>query len=177
MREVAAYRLARALDWPVVPPTVLREGPRGIGSLQLFIPHEPAHHFFVQREDEALVPQLRRMAVFDIVANNADRKGGHCLLDAAGNIWGIDHGICFHEQFKLRTVMWDWAGESIPAEWLEDVARLRDCLVAPDATVTGLLELLSPAEQRALHERVELVLRSRRYPRPGSYRPYPWPLI
>jgi uncharacterized repeat protein (TIGR03843 family) len=95
-REVAAYRLAQLLGWSFIPPTVVRpEGPEGMGSLQVFIRHDPEQHFFVQRETPDLIPQLQRMAAFDVLANNADRKGGHCLLDDDGRIWGIDHGLCF----------------------------------------------------------------------------------
>lgn len=116
LREVAAYRLSLVLGWPFIPPTVLRDGPGGEGSLQLFVEHDPNRHFFEQREEPALVPQLQRIALFDYVANNADRKGGHCLLDADGRIWAIDHGLCFHAQYKLRSVIWDWAGEpAIPS--------------------------------------------------------------
>ncbi|MFN0093299.1 MAG: SCO1664 family protein [Dehalococcoidia bacterium] len=177
-REVAAYRLSRILEWPVVPPTVVRvEGPQGVGSLQLYIRHDPKSHFFEQREAPELVPQLKRMAVFDYLANNADRKGGHCLLDEEGHIWGIDHGLCFHDVYKMRTVIWDWAEERIPKAMLEDVAGLHDRLRAADDAVLPLAELLAPAEVSALIQRAAKLLATRTFPAPGPHRSYPWPLV
>jgi uncharacterized repeat protein (TIGR03843 family) len=111
-REVAAYVLSRELGWPNIPATVLREGPEGIGSVQRFVAFDPEQHYFTlegTREDD-----FRRIALFDLVVNNADRKGGHCLLSPDGTIWVIDHGVCFHEEPKLRTVIWSFVGEPIP---------------------------------------------------------------
>jgi uncharacterized repeat protein (TIGR03843 family) len=177
-REVAAYRLARLLGWPIVPPTVVRgDGPHGPGSLQVYVPHNPESHFFVQRDNPELVSQLQRMCVFDVVANNADRKGGHCLLDASGHIWGIDHGLCFHEQYKLRSVIWDWAGDAVPDEWLDDVERATAAIDAESDEAAPLLELISRAERTALLTRARKLLRDRRYPVPGAQRHYPWPLV
>ena len=121
-REVAAFALARALGWPRVPPTVLRDGPYGPGSVQLFVPFDPQHHFFTLEMDHADV--FRRVALFDIAANNADRKGGHCLLDADGNVWLIDHGVCFAVEPKLRTVIWTFVGEPLPDDAVADLARV-----------------------------------------------------
>jgi len=179
LREVAAYRLSRMLGWPLIPPTVIRDGPEGVGALQVFIRHDPQSHFFVQREEPSLVPALQRMALFDYVANNADRKGGHCLLDTEGRLWGIDHGLCFHSEYKLRTVMWDWAGDPIPTDWLDELRTVCDRLRAPtgDAEAEGLLELLAADERAALFQRIERVLRDGRFPAPGPHRPYPWPLV
>ena len=176
-REVAAYRLARLLRWNFIPPTVVRDGPQGVGSVQLFIRHDPNDHFFVQRDDATLVDQLQRMAVFDFVANNADRKGGHCLLDDDRRIWGIDHGLCFHEQYKLRTVIWDWADEEIPEPWLAEVEEAGLKLAANDPEAGPLLELLSKAERSALLGRIDRLLGARRFPSPGPGRSYPWPLV
>lgn len=176
-REVAAYRLSQLLGWPFIPPTVAREGPQGVGSMQLFIEHNQQSHFFEQREVPALVPQLQRMAVFDLVANNADRKGGHCLLDADGRIWGIDHGLCFHEQYKLRSVIWDWAGDEVPDPWLSDVEAACSAVAARDERATPLLELLAPDETAALGRRMRQLLADRRFPQPGQHRHYPWPLV
>jgi uncharacterized repeat protein (TIGR03843 family) len=100
-REVAAYELARLLGWDLVPPTVEFDGPHGEGSLQLYITHDPAEHYFVLRDDEALTEQLVRLAVFDLLANNADRKGGHILCDGTRRLWAIDNGLCFHIEEKL----------------------------------------------------------------------------
>jgi uncharacterized repeat protein (TIGR03843 family) len=176
-REVAAYRLARLLDWPLIPPTVMRDGPRGVGAVQVFIRHEKEHHFFQQREVPELVPQLKRMAAFDFIANNADRKGGHCLLDEQGQIWGIDHGLCFHEEYKLRSVIWDWADEPIQAEWLKDIKRvLRQVDLCTDEA-RPLLELLSGRESAALLRRLKTITETGRLPLPGPHRSYPWPLV
>src|SRR5690606_20083557 len=132
-REVAAYELARCLGWDVVPPTVERDAVHGPGSLQLFIEHDPRMHYFELRERDGLDEQLVRFAVFDLVANNADRKGGHLLLDAREHVWGIDTGLCFHAYPKLRTVIWDYAGTEVPEAWLDDVRRLCTSLSAGDA--------------------------------------------
>jgi uncharacterized repeat protein (TIGR03843 family) len=176
-REAAAYCLSRLLSWPFVPPTVVREGPHGIGSVQLYIRHDPNAHFFVQREEPVLVEQLQRMAVFDFVANNADRKGGHCLLDEDGRIWGIDHGLCFHEQYKLRTVIWDWADEAIDPALLREVEEAGLQLAAATDDAGPLLELLSPAERSAMLDRIDRLLSHGRFPTPGPHRSYPWPLV
>ena len=146
-REVATYRFSQLIGWPFIPPTVMRDGPQGIGSVQLFIHHDQESHYFVQREDPALVPQLQRMAVFDFAVNNADRKGGHCLLDADARIWGIDHGLCFHEQYKMRSVIWDWAEAPIPPEWLDDLRCVRGKLVEATDEALAFAELLSGAEE------------------------------
>lgn len=176
-REIAAYRLSLLLGWPFVPPTVLRDGPGGEGSLQLFVEHDPDRHFFEQRETPALVPQLQRMALFDYVANNADRKGGHCLLDNEGRVWGIDHGLCFHEQYKLRSVIWDWAGEPVPEPWLADLAAAGEALASQPGASNVLSGLLDAAEMGALLARIERLVASKQFPHPGPHRSYPWPLV
>lgn len=175
-REVAAYRLAKLLGWNFIPPTVLRDGPEGIGSLQLFISHDPQSHFFVQRERPELVPQLQRMALFDFVTNNADRKGGHCLLDSEDRIWGIDHGLCFHIQYKLRSVIWDWAGEEVPRGWLDQLALAVAALKA-GSDGANLAELLNSHEIEAIAVRAEALIASGHFPVPGQQRHYPWPLV
>jgi uncharacterized repeat protein (TIGR03843 family) len=177
-RETAAYRLSQLLGWPFVPPTVVREeGPHGPGSLQLFIAHDPHKHFFEQRDQPDFVPQLQRMCLFDWLANNADRKGGHCLLDGDGRIWGIDHGLCFHAQDKLRSVIWDWAGDEIPGEWLDEVAAAREAIAGRSPQALALLELLDPDEPGPLGRRMDRALKLRRFPTPGASRHYPWPLV
>ncbi len=176
-REVAAYRFSQLLGWPFIPPTVVRDGPEGIGSLQVFISHDQESHFFTQRDQPELLPQLKRMAVFDFVANNADRKGGHCLLDARGQVWGIDHGLCFHADYKMRTVMWDWVDEPIPAEWLDDITTAAELLTTNDEDAKGVIELLTPMEVRALLDRMEKLLETRKFPQPGPHRSHPWPLV
>ena len=172
-REVAAYELSEALGWGFVPPTVeVEDGPLGPGSLQLFIDADFEQHYFTLLEEEQHHPVLRRIAAFDVLANNADRKGGHCLIDAAGRIWGIDHGLCFHVQPKLRTVIWDFAGQRIPEPDLADIARLAD-----DELPAALEGLLHPEEARALRARARQLSEAKRFPEPWSDRPYPWPLV
>jgi uncharacterized repeat protein (TIGR03843 family) len=176
-REVAAYRFARLLGWNFIPPTVLRDGPQGPGSLQLFIRHDPEAHFFVQRDNTEMHEQLQRISLFDALANNADRKGGHCLLDEDGRIWGIDHGLCFHEQYKLRSVIWDWAGEEVPEAWLAEVEAAGLEIAASTEKAGPFLELISKAERTALLSRFDRLLNRRRFPEPGRERHYPWPLV
>ena len=124
-REVAAYELAEALGWGLVPETVTRlDGPLDAGSLQRFVDADFEQHYFTLLEMDAHRPALKRMATFDVIANNADRKGGHCLLDAEGRVWGIDHGLCFHSEPKLRTVIWDFAGEALARRDRRDLEQL-----------------------------------------------------
>ncbi|HET9692201.1 MAG TPA: SCO1664 family protein [Acidimicrobiales bacterium] len=171
-REVAAYELARRLGWDLVPETVLRDGPLGPGSLQRFVDADFEQHYFTLLEDEAHHPALARMAVFDVLANNADRKGGHCLVDADGHLWGIDHGLCFHAAGKLRTVIWDFAGDPIDPALLADVDRL-----ACDGAGRDLEGLLDGAEIAALLRRARRLADLGHLPVPSSDRPYPWPLV
>lgn len=175
-REVAAYRVARALQWQIVPPTVLREGPQGVGSLQLFIQHDPQMHYF--NLPDSFVDQLQRFALFDFVVNNTDRKGGHLLLDPAGHLWGIDHGLTFHVDLKLRTVIWEFAGEPIAEPLLASVHQL--CEQLRDATSSirlDLTALLSAREVEALLQRVERVLLTKTFPFPGPGPSHPWPPV
>lgn len=171
-REVAAWELAQALGWDLVPPTVLRDGPLGEGSVQHFVDADFEQHYFTLLEDESRHPQLRRLAAFDIVANNTDRKGGHCLLAADGHIYGIDHGLAFHEDFKLRTVIWDFGGEPVPDDLLADLHRLLD-----EGLPDTLSELLTPVECRALLFRARALVESATFPVDTSGRQYPWPLV
>lgn len=174
MREVAASRLADHLGWPNVPTTTLVDGPLGLGSLSSFVPFDPEHHFFTLRDEHA--DDMRRIAAFDLVANNADRKGGHCLLGEDGRIVSIDHGLCFHEEDKLRTVIWDYAGEPIPADIASDLARLEQDLVG-GALRDELAELLTPEEMSALVRRTRELLASGVYPEPWMEPAIPWPPI
>ncbi|MEO8422343.1 MAG: SCO1664 family protein [Actinomycetota bacterium] len=173
-REVAAYVVARELGWPNVPPTVLREGPEGLGSAQLFVEFDPSQHYFTLEGTHAA--EFRRVALFDMVVNNADRKGGHCLLDPGGTIWVVDHGVCFNEEPKLRTVIWEHVGESIPGELLDDVRALQERSRTGELR-TELDELLSAEELVALDDRIDAVLAAGRFPEPGPGRPYPWPPV
>jgi hypothetical protein len=176
-REVAAYRLSQLLDWPFIPPTVARDGPHGRGAVQIFIKHDQQSHFFEQREQPDLVPQLQRIAVFDYVANNADRKGGHCLLDDEGRIWGIDHGLCFHTDYKMRTVMWDWADEPIPSGWLDAVEQAIERVEDAHDSAIPFIDMMEGRELAALIGRSRRLLASGKFPLPGPHRSYPWPLV
>ncbi|HET7486751.1 MAG TPA: SCO1664 family protein [Acidimicrobiales bacterium] len=173
-REVAAYRLSEALGWGLVPETVEREeAPFGAGSLQRFVPSDFSQHYFTLLERPELHDALRAICAFDLVANNADRKGGHCLLGEDGRVWGIDNGLCFHEEPGLRTVIWDFAGEEVPERLLAGLERF-----AGSDGDEGLAGLLSPAEVAATRRRARAVLRGRRFPDPDeSRRSYPWPLV
>ncbi|NDJ86016.1 MAG: SCO1664 family protein, partial [Chloroflexi bacterium] len=150
LREVAAYQVSQALGWGLVAPTVLREGPKGIGSVQLFIEHDPEINYFSLSDD--FIPQLQMMAAFDALVNNTDRKGGHCLVDPRGKLWGIDHGICFHALPKLRTVIWDFAGDPLPELLLNDLRRTVDDLCNKGELFAQLEALLSRAEIEAMRE-------------------------
>jgi uncharacterized repeat protein (TIGR03843 family) len=175
--EAAAYEFAKLLGWDFVPPTVVRDGPQGVGSLQLYVNHDPEEHFFVQRDKEELWPQLMRMCAFDAAANNADRKGGHCLLDEQGRIWGIDHGLCFHPTPKLRSVIWDWAGEAVPKPFLDDLEEAGLAIAGETEEAAPLLGLMHEHEAAALLGRIEKLLMAGTYPVPGQARHYPWPMV
>jgi len=171
-REVAAWELSQALGWGLVPPTVRREGPLGEGSLQEFVRADFAEHYFTLREAEAHRERLLRICAFDLLANNADRKSGHCLLGPAGRVWAIDNALTFHAEPKLRTVIWDFGGEPIPAPLLDDVRRVQRAGVP-----AALADLLEPAERQALRQRARALVKAARFPEDdGGYR-YPWPLV
>ncbi len=176
-REVAAYECARLLGWDLVPPTVECVGPHGEGSLQLFIEHDPEEHYFVLREDRALWLQLVRLAVFDLVANNADRKGGHVLRDTSGRLWAIDNGLTFHPEEKLRTVIWDFAGVEVPANLRDDLRRLAAAVRIGDPTTERLLAHLRRREPIALVDRIDRLLEAGTLPEMYPWRCTPWPLI
>jgi hypothetical protein len=170
LREYAASLVDAALGWDLVPPTVLRDGPAGFGAVQLFVDSDDS---FDPRELLADRPEeLQRIALFDVLVNNADRKAGHLLLDTAGKLWSVDHGICFHDEPKLRTVIWAFEGDPLPPELLRDVASLQQA----SPLFGGLRELLSPDEADALRRRIDRVLRTKRFPSPApGGRHVPWP--
>lgn len=174
-REVAAYELSRALHWGVVPVTILRDGPLGEGAVQRFVEHDPDEHYFTLLEGRE--DRFRQFAVFDVLANNTDRKGGHCLHDEVNDlIVGIDHGLTFHPAWKLRTVIWDFAGERIPDGDADDVCR---ALAELDDGPLGerLSELLSAVEVESIGYRAKGLL-EQGFPYPDDgYRSTPWPLV
>jgi len=173
-REVAAARLSEALGWGLVPPTVVRDdAPFGPGSVQLFIASDYEQHYFTLLEEGGHEDELRVFCAFDVVANNADRKSGHVLYGSDGRLWGIDHGLCFHVQHKLRTVIWDFAGDEVPPHLLADLERLVDSGLPAD-----LEALISPAEADAVLERADRLVAVGCFPEPAGDRPpYPWPLV
>ena len=171
-REVAAYLLSEALGWGLVPPTIVREGPLGEGSLQAFVPADFAQHYFTLRETAVHQPALRRICVFDLVANNADRKSGHCLLAGDGRLYAVDNALSFHAEPKLRTVIWDFAGEPVPGPLLRDLRRL-----VARGIPSALEALLEPEELDALLARAKSLIAGRRFPTDPGGRSYPWPLV
>jgi hypothetical protein len=174
-REVAAYVVARTLGWPNVPATVLRDGPHGVGSVQRFVTSDPEEHYFTLAERFAA--EFRRVATFDMVVNNADRKAGHCLLGDDGRIHLVDHGVCFGEEPKLRTVIWGFIGDPLEVQARADLRRLAGDVRAGPVR-DELANLLSEAELEALAVRAEAVAALERFPEPGpDRRPFPWPPI
>ncbi len=172
-REAAAYALSERLGWDLVPETLVRDdGPLGAGSLQRFVPADFTQHHFTLVEDSRHHDRLRAICAFDVVANNADRKSGHCLLGEDGAIWAIDNGLCFHRDPKLRTVIWEFAGEPLPEGLCDGLARMSEGF----ARAVG--DLLSPAEIRATEHRALALLEAGRFPDPDPDRHhYPWPLV
>ena len=186
LREYAAFLVSQALGWMLVPPTVLRKGSRGPGTFQVYIDSDPEQHYFNVLPDHA--DDYRRVALFDVVINNADRKAGHCLLDASDHIWSIDHGICFHVEPKLRTVIWDFAGEPIPHAMLDDLNRLSAQLASTQPLAENpsglsplgrsLTRLLHRTEVQALRYRLDDLIAGAHFPYPDpNRRNHPWPPI
>lgn len=197
-RERAAYLVSEAGGWHLIPPTVIRDGPLGPGMCQQWVPDDDTTVWatvvdvqdgvpdgwhpvlsgrdetgrevhLVHRDDD----RLRALAVLDVVLNNADRKGGHLLTGQDGRLWGVDHGLCCHNEPKLRTILWGWAGEPLPAAEQTRLHRLAQWM--PTAQET-LAPLLSAQERRALSRRVSVLLTDGHLPRPLPGRPViPWP--
>ena len=174
-REVAAGIVSDALGWNLVPPTELRDGPYGVGMVQLFIDHDPDDHFFTLADDHE--DAFKAMAAFDVLVNNADRKGGHCLFDRQRHrIIGIDHGLTFHVEPKLRTVIWQFGGAPLPPHVADD---LRSMQAAFEPTIgLPLRELISSTELEALRRRLDVLVENARFPvqEPG-WHTTPWPLV
>jgi uncharacterized repeat protein (TIGR03843 family) len=172
-REVAAFALSEGLGWGLVPPTVERDdGPFGPGSLQLFVEADYQEHYFTLFDEGRHEEALLATCAFDIVANNADRKSGHVLRGPDDRLWAIDHGLCFHQQPKLRTVIWDFAAEPVPGHLLADLDGLASDL--PD----GLCRVLAAPEREALVSRIHHLVDAGVFPEPiGDRPPYPWPLV
>jgi len=168
-REYAAYLVSEALGWHFIPTTIIRDGPNGIGTVQEYIEPDKDAHYFTFRESH--IPELKRIAVFDVVTNNADRKAGHCLRSVAdGRIWAIDHGLTFNVQPKLRTVIWDFQDEPVDPELLDDLRRI----CADEALLEKLGRYLDPLEVRAFTVRINHLLNTGVYPQMTSRRSIPW---
>lgn len=176
-REVAAFLVSEELGWDLVPPTVLRDGPYGIGSVQFLIDAQEDVHFFTIQNVSAYASDLERLAAFDVVINNADRKAGHCLVDRQGRLWAIDNALTFSAEPKLRTVIWDFAGQRLPDQLAGDLRDLQVGLMPGKALRGDLAELLAEEEMAALGGRVNRLIEAGRFPEPGPGRPVPWPLI
>ncbi len=176
-REVAAYVLSEALGWELVPPTVYRrKGPLGPGSLQQFIEHDDDYHYFNFRKADH--QRLRPTMLFDLLINNADRKGSHVIIDQTEHIWLIDHGVCFHPEDKLRTVIWDFASESIPTALLDDLSQLIPELQKEQSLYQELCQYLRFDEIRALERRARKLIATGLFPTPPEERrAYPWPPV
>ena len=174
-RECAAYVLSEALGWRFVPPTVIWDGPYGEGSLQLFIRDSHKTNYFELRDTHP--EQVKRIAVFDLMVNNTDRKGGHCILDPGGKVWGIDHGLTFSVEPKLRTVIWDFGGEKIAQETLDAVARELARFHTPGGLAHALAPLLDTDEIDWLARRMQAVLLDPVFPVLRSRYEVPWPLV
>jgi len=172
-REVAAWAVSDALGWHLVPETLVRpDAPLGEGSLQRFVWGDQEEHYFTLVDDPAHHGRLRRLAAFDVVVNNTDRKAGHCLLGDDGLIWAIDNGLCFHIEPKLRTVIWDFSGDRLDDTWRDDLRRLADDV--PPA----LRRLLHPREVDLVARRAAALAERGALPDPDPQRrPYPWPLV
>src|SRR5213596_957221 len=168
-REVAAYALSEALQWGLVPLTVERDGPYGEGSFQLFVEADFAQHYFTLREDSSHAERLQRICLFDLVANNADRKAGHCLLGPDGRVWAIDNGLCFNVDPKLRTVIWEFAGEPLPDDVRDDLRRF-----VKHGVPSALTELLDERERATLLARAKRLAQLGRFPAEGTGDRYPW---
>ena len=178
-RETAAYLVSKTLGWNLVPPTVLRDATRGVGSVQLFITNNDSEHYFTVQEDARFVTSMRQLALFDFVVNNADRKSGHCLVGNDQRLWAIDHGICFHTEYKLRTVIWEFSDMPIDTTMLNNLKELQSCLLDEGSPFAQILcQLLTPAERAAMLARTKTLLQARTFPSPqGHRRNYPWPPI
>jgi len=180
-REVAAYLVSEALGWELVPPTVYRQdAPLGSGSMQLFIDHDPEYHYFNFKPDD--LDRLRPVVLFDMVINNADRKGSHILFDKVKHLWCIDHGVSFHNQDKLRTVIWDFIGDAIPEELFCDLIRFKSLLQSSQDQNSELIfelsKYISILEIESIQRRIEQIIKIGVFPSPDPHRrAFPWPQV
>ena len=172
-RERAAYLTAVAFGWDFIPPTIIRDGPHGIGSFQLLVDVEPRSDFFKYKDDH--VSEIQLIGLFDVLTNNADRKAGHVLKDRSGKLWGIDHGLTFNTEPKLRTIIWDWQNEPIPGPLKHQLEAFQRDPKRVAALRSQLEELLAPAEIALFFKRLDGTLKHGCYPGIRSRRNVPWP--
>jgi hypothetical protein len=176
-REVAAYLVSAALGFNFVPPTVVRDGPYGIGALQLYIENDEESHLFTMLKEGCYEAIILRLTVFDCLINNADRKSGHCLKGLDGRLWAIDHGICFHHEYKLRTVLWDFVGQPFPADIMAALCSFKEQLERKESIAQMIEDLLDKSELRALRRRLDNLVRTGVFPDPGPGPNIPWPPV
>jgi uncharacterized repeat protein (TIGR03843 family) len=176
-REAAAFLVSEALEWELVPPTIFRKkAPLGKGAVQLFIEHDAKLHYFSFPAE--VRQRLKPAALFDLIINNADRKGSHILLDPRGHLWLIDHGTCFHRDFKHRSVIWDFAGQTIPGELKNDLQRLLTKIIEDKPFINDLLAFITREEIHALQTRIKILVELNTFPHPEqNRRTIPWPPI
>lgn len=176
-REVAAYLVCEALGWGFIPPTILRNGPYGPGSLQFFVRAKEDEHFFTIRHEPAYQEALMRLAAYDVITNNADRKSGHCLVGHDGRLWAIDNALTFHVEHKLRTVIWEYAEQLLPAQISASLEFLVEALDKSSELGQALALLLNDDEVSALRRRTRRLVQAGCFPAPGPGRVVPWPLV
>jgi uncharacterized repeat protein (TIGR03843 family) len=176
-RELASYLLSLALGWPLIPPTVLRDGPFGPGTVQFYIEADPDNHYYTLRNDEQYQTDFQQIAIFDFIINNADRKSGHCLKDNQGRIWAIDHGLAFHPDSKLRTVIWNYGERRLPQFMVADLKMLQAKLCDRVPPLDILVQLLTSTEVSALQGRIDHLINRGLFPIPKSGRHIPFPPI
>lgn len=175
-REWAAYRVSAELGWPNVPPTVIREGPHGIGSVQLYIDADWSRHYFNERDDR--LQDYEPVAMFDVLVNNADRKGGACLIDSSERVWAVDHGLTFNPLVRRRTVMFEFNAMPYPDTLLDDVKRFAGELSANGSDLVDELDdILEPGEVDALRRRCEEMIESGQFPVLDPNYNVPWPMV
>lgn len=175
-REWAAFRVASALGWPNVPPTVIREGPHGIGSVQLYIDADFSRHYFNERENR--LEQYEPVAAFDVLINNADRKGGACLIDSNETIWAVDHGLTFNPLARRRSVMFEFNAMPYPEPVMDDLRNLRGVLNCTQSDLTReLQEVLEEHEVESLIRRCDEMIESGQFPTLDPNYNVPWPMV
>ena len=172
-REYAAYVVAQLVGWDFIPPTVIRDGLHGVGSVQLFVEHQPTDYSYLRSKH---ADELQRVCLFDVVANNADRKAGHCLMGADGRVWGIDHGLTFNVQPKLRTVIWDYGDQTVPQPLVDELLDFRTDSARIKELYRQLGDCLAKEELALFLKRIDRVVQDPVYPAPYSRRSVPWPL-